>query len=67
MQNSSWGLGGRPLRVAASFNPYVAAERRLVDAVIEPALTRRHIAQALEYLRTKREPRPHKKHGLTPL
>ena len=48
-------------------NPYVAAERRLVDAVIEPALTRRHIAQALEYLRTKREPRPHKKHGLSPL
>ena len=48
-------------------NPYVAAERRLVDAVIEPALTRRHIAQSLEYLRTKREPRPHKKHGLMPL
>ncbi|MBS0511887.1 MAG: acyl-CoA carboxylase subunit beta [Proteobacteria bacterium] len=47
--------------------PYVAAERRLVDAVIEPALTRRHIAQSLEYLRTKREPRPHKKHGLMPL
>ena len=22
MQNSSWGLGGRPLRVAASFNPF---------------------------------------------
>ena len=48
-------------------NPYVAAERRLVDAVIEPAQTRRHVAQALEYLRTKREPRPHKKHGLMPL
>jgi methylmalonyl-CoA carboxyltransferase large subunit len=48
-------------------NPYVAAERSLVDAVIEPALTRRHIAQALEYLRTKREQRPQKKHGLIPL
>lgn len=48
-------------------NPYVAAEHRLVDAVIEPALTRRHVAQALEYLRIKREPRPHKKHGLMPL
>lgn len=48
-------------------NPYVAAEQRLVDAVIEPALTRRHIAQALEYLRIKRVPRPHKKHGLMPL
>ena len=48
-------------------NPYVAAGRRLVDAVIEPALTRRHIAQALEYLHTKRELRPPKKHGLMPL
>jgi methylmalonyl-CoA carboxyltransferase large subunit len=48
-------------------NPYVAAAQGLVDAVIEPALTRRHIAQALEYLRVKREPRPHKKHGLMPL
>jgi len=35
--------------------------------VIEPALTRRHVAQALEYLRTKRELRPQKKHGLMPL
>ena len=48
-------------------NPYVAAGRRLVDAVIEPSLTRRHVAQALEYLQTKRELRPPKKHGLIPL
>ena len=48
-------------------NPYVAAGRRLVDSVIEPAMTRRHIAQALEYLHTKREVRPAKKHGLIPL
>ncbi len=48
-------------------NPYVAAGRRLVDAVIEPALTRQHIAQALEYVHTKRELRPAKKHGLIPL
>jgi methylmalonyl-CoA carboxyltransferase 12S subunit len=48
-------------------NPYVAAGRRLVDAVIEPSLTRRHVAQALEYLHTKRELRPSKKHGLIPL
>src|SRR5262249_19590840 len=32
--------------------PYVAAGRRLVDDVIEPADTRRHLAQALEYLQT---------------
>jgi methylmalonyl-CoA carboxyltransferase large subunit len=48
-------------------NPYVAAGRRLVDAVIEPSATRRHIAQVLEYLHTKRELRPPKKHGLMPL
>ncbi len=48
-------------------NPYVAAEKRLVDSVIEPKHTRRHIAQALEYLKIKRVPTPHKKHGLTPL
>jgi methylmalonyl-CoA carboxyltransferase 12S subunit len=48
-------------------NPYVAAGRRLVDAVIEPSETRRHVAQMLEYLHTKRELRPPKKHGLMPL
>lgn len=47
--------------------PYVAAERRLVDDIIEPANTRRHLAQALEYLQTKRDYRPPKKHGLIPL
>jgi methylmalonyl-CoA carboxyltransferase large subunit len=44
--------------------PYVAAGRRLVDDIIEPALTRRVLAQALEFLHTKRELRPPKKHGL---
>jgi methylmalonyl-CoA carboxyltransferase large subunit len=48
-------------------NPYVAAGRRLVDDVIEPAQTRRILAQSLEYLLTKRELRPAKKHGLIPL
>ena len=48
-------------------NPYVAAGRRLVDAVIEPSKTRHHVAQVLEYLHTKRELRPAKKHGLMPL
>jgi methylmalonyl-CoA carboxyltransferase 12S subunit len=47
--------------------PYVAAGRRLVDDIIEPADTRRHLAQALEYLQTKRDLRPQKKHGLIPL
>ncbi len=48
-------------------NPYVAAGRRLVDAIIEPSKTRHHIAQVMEYLHTKRELRPAKKHGLMPL
>jgi methylmalonyl-CoA carboxyltransferase large subunit len=47
--------------------PYVAAGRRLVDDIIVPADTRRHLAQALEYLQTKRDRRPPKKHGLIPL
>ena len=43
-------------------NPYVAAERGYVDAVVEPAETRAVIAHALEMLVDKRErlaPRPH--------
>jgi methylmalonyl-CoA carboxyltransferase large subunit len=48
-------------------NPFVAAGRRLVDDVIEPAETRRYLAQALECLHGKRELRPPKKHGLIPL
>ncbi len=47
--------------------PYVAAGRRLVDDIIEPADTRTALAQALEALHTKRELRPPKKHGLIPL
>jgi methylmalonyl-CoA carboxyltransferase 12S subunit len=52
---------------SAFSTPYVAAARRLVDDIIEPAATRKHLAQALEYLQAKREFRPSKKHGLIPL
>ena len=48
-------------------NPYVAAERGYVDAVIDPADTRREIAAALTMLDNKRERMPHRKHGNTPL
>jgi methylmalonyl-CoA carboxyltransferase 12S subunit len=48
-------------------NPYVSAGRRLVDDIIEPAETRKYLAQALASLYTKREHRPPKKHGLIPL
>jgi methylmalonyl-CoA carboxyltransferase large subunit len=48
-------------------SPYIAAGRRLIDDIIDPADTRQRIAQALEYLHTKRDYRPPKKHGLIPL
>jgi methylmalonyl-CoA carboxyltransferase large subunit len=48
-------------------NPYVAAGRRLVDDIIDPAETRKVLADALESLHAKRELRPGKKHGLIPL
>ena len=48
-------------------NPYVAAERGYVDAVIRPRDTRRKIIQALEMLDTKRDRNPAKKHGNIPL
>ncbi len=48
-------------------NPYIAAERGYVDAVIEPADTRREIARALELLADKRERLVPRKHGNSPL
>jgi acetyl-CoA carboxylase carboxyltransferase component len=48
-------------------NPYVAAERGFVDAVIEPAETRMLIANALTVLEDKREDLQSRKHDNTPL
>jgi propionyl-CoA carboxylase beta chain len=48
-------------------NPYLAAERGYVDAVIEPSSTRVQVMRALRVLRTKRANRPPKKHGNIPL
>jgi len=48
-------------------NPYVAAERGLVDEVIEPRETRPRLVRAFEMLRTKREALPPRKHGNIPL
>jgi acetyl-CoA carboxylase carboxyltransferase component len=48
-------------------NPYIAAERGYVDAVIEPAETRSVIAHALEVLVDKREALGHRAHDNTPL
>jgi propionyl-CoA carboxylase beta chain len=51
----------------ALLNPYVAAERGYVDAVIMPSDTRCHVVRGLRQLRTKRESLPPKKHGNIPL
>jgi acetyl-CoA carboxylase carboxyltransferase component len=48
-------------------NPYVAAERGYVDAVIEPGETRSRLAEALAILADKRETLAPRKHGNTPL
>ncbi len=48
-------------------NPYVAAERGLVDAVIDPGDTRREIVAALAALADKREVLSGRKHGNSPL
>jgi propionyl-CoA carboxylase beta chain len=48
-------------------NPYIAAERGYVDAVISPHETRVEIVRALRLLKSKRETLPPKKHGNIPL
>ena len=48
-------------------NPYIAAERGYVDAVIKPSETRGHVIRALRALRDKRASLPPKKHGNIPL
>ena len=48
-------------------NPYVAAERGYIDAVIAPAETRRKLISALRALENKRDSNPKKKHGNIPL
>ncbi len=48
-------------------NPYVAAERGYIDAVIEPRQTRARLIGALQALENKRDSNPRKKHGNIPL
>ncbi len=51
----------------ALINPYEAADRGYVDAVIAPSQTRSQVVRALRMLRTKRAALPAKKHGNIPL
>ncbi len=48
-------------------NPWRAAERGYLDAVILPSETRRELARALELTASKREAGPARKHGNIPL
>ncbi len=48
-------------------NPYCAANRGYIDAVIVPGDTRPRLIDALEIMCGKRETRPQKKHGNIPL
>ena len=48
-------------------NPYIAAERGYIDAVIEPRFTRPKLIAALRMLENKRDTMPRKKHGNIPL
>lgn len=48
-------------------NPYLAAERGFIDAVISPAETRKKLVTALSMAQKKRSSNPPKKHGNIPL
>ena len=48
-------------------NPYQAAQRGYIDAVIVPSETRPRLIDALEAMCSKRETRPPKKHGNIPM
>lgn len=48
-------------------NPYYAAEKGFIDDVIEPMHTRLKIIKGLDFLKTKRDSNPPKKHGNIPL
>jgi len=49
------------------YNPYIAARRGYIDAVIRPRETRARLADALEAVHSRSENLPPKKHGNIPL
>jgi acetyl-CoA carboxylase carboxyltransferase component len=48
-------------------NPYVAASKGYIDAVIEPERTRAILLHAIEVSANKTDGRPRKKHGIPPV
>ncbi|MBN1411891.1 MAG: methylmalonyl-CoA carboxyltransferase [Spirochaetales bacterium] len=49
------------------YNPYIAASRGYIDAVIRPSETRARLIDALDIMSTKSESLPPKKHGNIPV
>ncbi len=47
-------------------NPYVAAGRGYIDAVIAPSETRHFVAHAIDVSKNKSQPKPERKHGIPP-
>jgi acetyl-CoA carboxylase carboxyltransferase component len=48
-------------------NPIIAAQRGIIDGIIQPRQTRKELIKALSVLRDKSELRPQRKHGNIPL
>lgn len=48
-------------------NPFIAANKGYIDAIIRPSETRPKLIEALEMLQNKRDRNPSKKHGNIPL
>jgi acetyl-CoA carboxylase carboxyltransferase component len=48
-------------------NPYIAAAKGYVDAVIKPSQSRNHLLRTFEAIKNKRDLNPPKKHGNIPL
>ncbi len=48
-------------------NPYIAAERGTIDAVVDPAETRQRVCSAFDMLQSKRERLVRRRHDNTPL
>jgi acetyl-CoA carboxylase carboxyltransferase component len=53
--------------IRKTIDPYIAAGHGQIDAVIDPADTRRAIAEGLAIAATKRVDRPWRKHGVLPV
>jgi propionyl-CoA carboxylase beta chain len=67
-QNKEEALAKKEAEYREKFaNPYLAAGRGYVDAVIEPAETRPRLIRALQRLENKVDRNPRKKHGNIPL